>query len=246
MKMKENVYDTPVFFEKYRDMLRSKDGLKGAGEWPAVEKLLPSFDGKTVLDLGCGYGWHCLYAASRGAKKVLGIDLSEKMLQEAARRNPGDTIEYRRVGIEDFEYPPESYDFVISSLAFHYLENLEGVFRLVYRTLTPGGAFVFTMEHPVFTASGSQDWVFDSAGKALYWPVDRYFTEGRRETRFLGEKVVKYHHTLTSLVQGLLQAGFMIRDLVEPQPTPEMLADIPSMQEELRRPMMIAFSVTKR
>lgn len=243
--MKENVYDTPAFFEKYAAMLRSKEGLKGAGEWPAVEKLLPSFEGKKVLDLGCGYGWHCWYAASRGAKKVLGIDLSEKMLEEAARRNLSDTIEYRRVGIEDFEYPPESYDLVISSLAFHYLEDLEEVFRRIYRTLTPGGAFVFTMEHPVFTAYGSQDWIFDSEGKALYWPVDRYFTEGRRESCFLGEKVVKYHHTLTSLVQGLLQAGFTIRDLVEPQPLPEMLKDIPSMQEELRRPMMIAFSAVK-
>lgn len=243
--MKENVYDNPSFFEKYGGMSRSKEGLKGAGEWPALEKLLPAFEGKRVLDLGCGYGWHCLYAASRGASKVVGIDLSAKMLEEAARRNSGETVEYRRMGIEDFDYPPESYDVVISSLAFHYLKELQEVFGKVNRTLAAGGAFVFTMEHPVFTAYGSQDWSRDAEGNALHWPVDRYFEEGRREACFLGEKVVKYHHTLTSLLQGLLQAGFTIRAVVEPQPTPAMLEDIPSMKEELRRPMMIAFSTVK-
>lgn len=243
--MKENVYDNPVFFKKYGEMLRSKEGLKGAGEWPAVEKLLPDFEGKKVLDLGCGYGWHCLYAASRGASQVVGIDLSEKMLEEAARRNPGDTIEYRRMGIEDFDYPAECYDVVISSLAFHYIEDIAEVFRRIYRTLTPGGSFVFTMEHPVFTAYGSQDWVYDAEGQSAYWPVDRYFLEGKRQTGFLGEPVVKYHHTLTTLIESLLHAGFAIRELVEPQPTPEMLEDIPSMKEELRRPMMIALSAVK-
>ena len=44
--MKENVYDKESFFEKYGEMLRSKEGLKGAGEWPTLEKILPDFEGK--------------------------------------------------------------------------------------------------------------------------------------------------------------------------------------------------------
>lgn len=244
--MQENVYDNPSFFEKYGGMLRSKEGLKGAGEWPALRKLLPAFEGKRVLDLGCGYGWHCQYAASQGASQVLGIDLSVKMLEEAVRRNAFPAVGYRRVGIEDFEYPAESYDVVISSLAFHYIEDVHDVFRRVYRTLTAGGTFVFTIEHPVFTAYGTQDWIYATDGEPLYWPVDRYFCEGSRETRFLGEKVKKYHHTLTSLIQGVLQAGFTLRDVVEPQPTSDMLRDIPAMKEELRRPMMIAVAADKK
>lgn len=244
--MQENVYDNPSFFEKYGEMLRSKEGLKGAGEWPTLAKLLPAFEGKRVLDLGCGYGWHCLYAASGGATKVLGIDLSAKMLEEAVRRNTFPAVEYRRMGIEDFDYPAESYEVVISSLAFHYIEDLHDVFRRVYRTLTAGGTFVFTIEHPVFTAYGTQDWIYATDGEPLHWPVDRYFCEGSRETRFLGEKVMKYHHTLTSLIQGLLQAGFTLRDVVEPQPTSGMLRDMPAMKDELRRPMMIAFAADKK
>lgn len=244
--MKENMYDNPAFFEKYGEMLRSKKGLEGAGEWPTLEQMLPDFKNRTVLDLGCGYGWHCMYAASSGAVEVLGIDLSEKMLQEAIKRNTFKTVEYRQLGIEDFEYPMEKYDVVISSLALHYIEDVKSLFSKIKRTLVKGGIFVFTIEHPIYTAEGSQDWLYNAQQEILCWPLDNYFKEGYRQTTFLGETVVKYHHTLTTLLQGLLQAGFTIKDVVEPQPTLKMLEEIPAMKEELRRPMMIAISAIKR
>ena len=62
--MKENKYDDNVFFEKYSRMSRSREGLKGAGEWETLQRLLPDFQGRQVLDLGCGYGWHCRYVYS--------------------------------------------------------------------------------------------------------------------------------------------------------------------------------------
>ncbi|MFR4039926.1 MAG: hypothetical protein ACLTZT_20925, partial [Butyricimonas faecalis] len=59
--MKENKYDDEIFFNQYSQMSRSVDGLKGAGEWHVLQKMLPDFQGKRVLDLGCGFGWHCRY-----------------------------------------------------------------------------------------------------------------------------------------------------------------------------------------
>ena len=50
--MKENKYDDESFFKKYSEMDRSKQGLKGAGEWYELQKVLPEFSGKRVLDLG--------------------------------------------------------------------------------------------------------------------------------------------------------------------------------------------------
>lgn len=50
--MKENPYDNEQFFKKYSEMLRSKKGLAGAGEWSELKKLLPDFNGRNVLDLG--------------------------------------------------------------------------------------------------------------------------------------------------------------------------------------------------
>lgn len=239
-----NQYDNEKFFEQYGHMARSERGLAGAGEWHELEWMLPDFAGKDVLDLGCGFGWHCKYAADHGARSVLGIDLSEKMLGEAKRRNPAQQITYRIGSIEGYEYPAERYDVVLSSLALHYAEDLSAVFQKIFRTLRPGGDFVFSIEHPIFTAQGPQDWIYGKDGSPLYWPVDHYFTEGERDAVFLGEHVRKYHHTLTTCLRGLLRAGFIITDAAEPEP-PENMMDLPGMKDELRRPMMLLISAHK-
>ena len=201
--------------------------------------------GERVLDLGCGYGWHCRYAVDQGASAVVGIDISERMLQKAKQLGDDPRITYVRTAMEDVCFPPESFDVVISSLAFHYVEDLQPLFRAVFRMLAPGGKFVFSCEHPLFTAYGSQDWYHDEQGNILHFPVDHYFMEGKRDALFLGEQVIKYHHTLSAYLHGLRQAGFNLNDVQEPMPTPQMIAEDEEMRNELRRPMMLIVSAEK-
>lgn len=104
--MKENKYDDQTFFTKYSEMTRSQKGLQGAGEWQTLEKMLPDFEKKQVLDLGCGYGWHCQYAVDHGAAAVLGTDISQRMLEEAKKRNPDPKITYQCVAMEEVTLPP--------------------------------------------------------------------------------------------------------------------------------------------
>lgn len=182
--MKENKYDDDRFFSQYAQMSRSVEGLQGAGEWHILQKMLPDFTDKRVLDLGCGFGWHCIYAIEHGAKCVTGIDISGKMLEEAQKRNSSPLIEYKCMAIEDFDFQPDTYDIVISSLTFHYLESFINICRKVNSCLTAGGSFVFSVEHPIFTAYGNQDWYYDQDGKRAHWPVDRYFSEGKRTAIF--------------------------------------------------------------
>lgn len=244
--MKENKYDDPAFFEKYAQMDRSRLGLKGAGEWRTLEKLLPDFAGRDVLDLGCGYGWHCAYAAEHGAKSVLGVDISEKMLKAAREKHTAPVIEYRHAAMEDVDFADGSFDVVLSSLAFHYVADFEALARNIARWLRTGGDFVFSCEHPVFTAEGSQDWYRDAQGNILHFPVDNYYIEGERQAVFLGERVTKYHRTLTTYVNALLSSGFALTGFAEPQPPQEMIDTIPGMADELRRPMMLILAAKKR
>ena len=243
--MKENKYDDERFFAVYSRMPRSVEGLRAAGEWHELKKLLPDFAGLRVLDLGCGFGWHCVYAAERGASAVLGLDISARMLERARAHSSGWPIEYRNIALEDYEYPPEVFDVVLSSLAFHYVEDFRDLARKAARTLRPGGAFVFSVEHPVFTAYGTQNWFYDEGGARLHWPVDRYFDEGSRRAVFLGEEVIKYHKTMTTYLNGLLEAGFEIVRVVEPEPDPALLDSMPDMRDEVRRPMMLLVSARK-
>ena len=95
--MKENKYDDNIFF---KSMSRSQQGLAGAGEWETLRKLLPDFKDKRVLDLGCGYGWHCIYAMEHGASSVVGVDISHKTEVAKKKHHRLNMLCYRRCGFQ--------------------------------------------------------------------------------------------------------------------------------------------------
>ena len=242
--MTQNHYDNPIFFKKYSEMDRSKYGLQAAGEWSMLERLFPNLNNKTVLDLGCGYGWHCKYCIEKNAKAVIGIDLSEKMIQEAQKRNHDPKIEYRVCSLLDYEYPKNSFDIVISNLVLHYISDLNNIYKNVYQTLKKEGTFIFNIEHPTFTAGINQEWIYDEKHSPLYWPIDDYYYPGKRKTNFLNHEIIKYHHTMTQIIQGLIDCGFTIENLIEVEPNEEM-KKIPGMIHEMRRPMMLLVKARK-
>ena len=232
-----NHYDNPGFFAAYAQMSRSQQGLDGAGEWHQLQPLFPDVSGKDMLDLGCGYGWHCKYAADHGARSVLGIDQSHLMIAEACKRNAAACITYRVCRLQDYEYPASAWDLAASNLVLHYVEDLDAVYRKIHETLRPGGVFLMNIEHPTFTAGENQRFAADGT-----WPVDNYYAPGLRQTDFLGHVIIKYHHTLTQILGGLLKAGFRIEAIEEAMP-PEAWRTV--MPEEMRRPMMLLVKAVK-
>jgi SAM-dependent methyltransferase len=226
-------------------MPRSIGGLNAAGEWHELRAMLPVLRDKRVLDLGCGYGWHCRYAREQHARSVLGVDLSEKMLAFARENTDDSEIEYRRLAIEDIDFAAGEFDVAISSLALHYVERFDIVCRKVHHCLIPGGTFILSVEHPVFTALAAQDWHYGPHGERLHWPLDNYQNEGLRHTTFLDKDVVKYHRTVATYLNALIDSGFTVTKLSEPQPTPEMLATYSEMRDETRRPIFLMIAAVK-
>lgn len=243
--MKQNKYDDVHFFSAYEKMPRSVQGLEGAGEWHVFKEMIPELRNKSVLDLGCGFGWHCRYAREQKASSVIGVDIAEKMLQKAREMTDDSSISYIQMPMEDIHFPDSHFDVVISSLAFHYMQSFEEICKKVYRCLKPGGSFVFSVEHPIFTSRNEQDWYYDDQGNRLHWAVDHYQSEGLRETNFLTNNVIKYHRTFSSYMNDLIHTGFMIKEVKEPIPSEEMLRRIPDMHDELRRPMFLIISSEK-
>lgn len=243
--MKQNIYDDPNFFTNYSEMPRSVGGLDNAGEWPAFQALLPNLRDKRLLDLGCGFGWHCRYARQQGARSVVGVDLSEKMLQRARETTDDPHIEYQQSAIEDIDFPANEFDVVTSSLAIHYVEHFDLVCRRVYQCLISGGMFVISVEHPLFTALESQEWCYGADGKRLHWPVDNYQQEGCRHTHWMADDVIKYHRTIETYVNTLISSGFQISKLLEPAPSPEALLKNPGWADERRRPMFLLIAAVR-
>ncbi len=243
--MKQNKYDDPAFFAEYSKMPRSVDGLDAAVEWHALRATLPDLQGKRLLDLGCGYGWHCRYAAEQGASTVVGIDISAKMIERARALTSAENVRYEQKAIEEFTSEPASIDIVISSLALHYVRDLVPVFIKIAELLVPGGELCYSVEHPIFTSRKQQEWWYDDAGKASHWPVDHYFQEGPRPTQFLGAEVVKYHRTVESHFNALQAGGFFVETLIEPVPPAAMIEKM-GWQNETRRPMMLILRAVKK
>jgi SAM-dependent methyltransferase len=240
----QNIYDNDEFFAGYSGLRRSVEGLDGAQEWPAMRALLPDLKDARVIDLGCGFGWFCRWARDAGAAQVLGLDVSEKMLARARETTPGPVIQYERADLETLVLPPTSFDLAYSSLALHYVVNLDRLLQQIHCALVAGGTFVFSTEHPIYTAPTNPGWSNDEGGRRT-WPIDNYQGEGARTTDWLAKGVVKQHRTIGTTLNALLAAGFTLTHVEEWGPTVEQIAAWPELAVERERPMFLLVAARK-
>jgi len=239
--MAQNIYDTAEFFQGYSRLGRSVRGLDGAPEWPAIRAMLPPLAGLRIVDLGRGFGWFARWASSGGALHVLGLDISENMLARARTDTADRRVAYARADLETLELPAGAFDLAYSSLAFHYIADFPRLARMVFQALVPGGQLVFTIEHPIYMASHHPGWRVLQDGQKI-WPVDHYAVEGVRRTDWLAKGVVKYHRTLGTTLNTLIEAGFAVRKVLEWHPTEAEIAAQPALAEEMDRPMMVVIA----
>jgi SAM-dependent methyltransferase len=148
--------------------------------------------------------------------------------------------------MEHAAFPPARFDLVVSSLAVHYVADYDGLVARIARWLAPGGALVYSTEHPVYLSRATAEgWVRDPGGTPLYWALDRYADEGLRRERWFVEGVQKYHRTVASLLNGLVDAGLAIERVLEPAPSAEQLARRPDWAHEGKRPFCLLVRARK-
>ena len=131
----QNIYDNEIFFSGYKKLREKKINANNLFEIPALFSMMPELKGKRILDLGCGFGEHCKQFVNYGAEKVVGIDISKKMLEVAKAENCDSKIQYINMPMEDISQISETFDVAISSLALHYIEDFDTLARDVYEIL---------------------------------------------------------------------------------------------------------------
>jgi len=241
----QNIYDDPGFFAGYSTLERFGAGWERAAEHADLLALLPDLSDRRVLDLGCGAGQLARYLATHGAAEVVGVDLSERMLELARTQWAHSRVSYQRASIEEMTFSRARFDLVVSVLALHYVDNYPRLIARIAEWLTRGGVLVFSTEHPIFTARLPDDgWVSDDAGRRR-WALNDYAAEGPRDETWFGAGVRKVHRTVATIMNGLTDCGLTIERVVEPIPSAEWLERHPSMRDERRRPMFLLVRARK-
>ena len=182
---------------------------------PSEEKLriLGPVRGRDVLEIGCGGGQAGVHLATQGAR-VMALDVSERQLEHgralAARR--GVEVRFLRASADDLSVLPDaSFDVAFSSFAYGFVEDLDKAFREAHRVVRPGGLFAFSWSSPIhMSTSLAQD------GTVFF--DRRYFDPAPHTETDAHGTVISFHRTYGDWLGALARAGFVVTDLVEPEP----------------------------
>lgn len=230
------------FAEEYTNQITSQNNFWNKYlEAPAMENLLKDkVSGKAVLDLGCGSGVSTIKLKNWNAN-VVGVDISEKMVDIAKREYP--EINFNVASVEDLPFPENRFDIVASSLVFHYIQDLTKVFKEVNRVLKTSGSLIFSMHHPFH---GSRERVVINDEKR--YVMAPYFHNNKYQwSMFGGEMVLEvYHHTFSNIANSLIESGFSIEKVVETVPVEEgKLINAKDYELTSNYPSFIVFSAKK-
>ena len=236
--MNYSIFDNEDFFKGYQKIRENENSYNALIEQPAMHRLLPDVRGKRVLDLGCGFGGNCMEFAKAGAKMVVGVDLSEKMLETARSENKDEAITYLHMDMADIDTFSQKFDLIYSSLAFHYVERFEPFVQKMASVLEGGGVLLFSQEHPIVTATvdGKGRWILDEEDRKKSYAFSDYGLGGRRVSHWMVDGVVRYHRTVGEIVTTLAGGGFHIDALAEPVPEDWAVRKCPSIACERLKP----------
>ena len=234
---RQNIYDNDIFFEGYSKIRERKNNANELFEKPALFSLLPPLEGKAVIDLGCGYGEHCMEYIRRGAASVVGIDISKKMLAVAKAENSHPKIIYLHMAMEDLSSIKGKFYMAASSLALQYVEDYGTLVHDVHELLNANGLFIFSQEHPMNTCFSDGDrWTRDENGRKIHANISNYGVEKEWESTWFIDHVKKYHRMFSTVLNTLIDNGFAIEKIIEPTPTEEILISNPDQEELVHKP----------
>jgi 2-polyprenyl-3-methyl-5-hydroxy-6-metoxy-1,4-benzoquinol methylase len=219
---------------------------------PFVMDLCEPINGLTILDLGCGEGYVGRELKKRGAERILGIDISEKMIEGAIQEQEQqglEGLEYQAMDVLDLN-TTDQYGLVIAMFLFNYLskEQTLKTMKKAFQLLEPGGQFVFSVPHPLLPYLKKDKYPFYFTVKGGYFSGrDKLFPGEIWRRDGIAVNVQCVHKTIEDYFSCLKDAGFTtMPELHELKINEDHIKLDPDFFEPLNElPLHIAFKVEK-
>lgn len=190
---------------------------------PVITKALGDIKNKTILDVGCGSGRHCVLMAKKGAT-VIGIDASKNQITLARQINSHPRIKYL---VGDCANIPQvknsSVDKALMNMVTPDLSSknkLSKIIQTVHRVLKPNGELVLSGLHPLFIIPDPTLDCTISFNKKNYFNEGHNYNSRVRLTN--GETILfrETHFSLSYLSKVLLKNGLLIKQILESKQQP--------------------------
>lgn len=188
-----------------------------------TKRITRGVDGKRVLCLASGGGQQSVLYGLLAAEVTV-LDISTKQLEadHIAARHYGYHVETVEGDMRDLSmFEKDHFDLVIQGVSMVYVPDVRVVYRQVARVLKPGGWYRNTYSNPATVPAGF-------SGTANGWDGQGYrLSEPYRggpiltrpdgsENMHEGEMTGEFRHVLSDIFTGLVEAGFLIREVYEP------------------------------
>ena len=207
--------------------------------------LFENVSGKKMLEICCGSGHSLLYNADKGAKELWGVDISRKQLDNAAEllKENGYSAKLICSKMEDeLDVPKEYFDYVYSIYGIGWTTDLQGTFDNIASYLKKDGIFIFSWHHTlnycIAWSCDERKEVFDEDKLVM---SKSYFDETYFKIPVHDSEIVLRNRKLSTYVNALAKAGFVIEELVE-ECDKEILAAEGDLDPKSRKAKMLPLS----
>jgi ubiquinone/menaquinone biosynthesis C-methylase UbiE len=163
-------------------------------EAKALRDILSTISFNTVLEIGCGTGKNTEWLLQK-AERITSVDLSEEMLSKAREKIQSTNVEFIQADINnDWNFTGRTFDLIGFSLVLEHIENLDHIFKEVYKKLNNEGFAYIGELHPFKQYNG---------------------TKARFETDEGLQIVQCYNHHISDFIQSAKKYGLKLIELDE-------------------------------
>jgi SAM-dependent methyltransferase len=164
-------------------------------------------------------------ARTVGTELVVGVDPAGAQIRVACERGGG--VHYVRGFADALPVRDGAFDAAVACLVFEHITEVDAALAEVARVLSPGGVFLFLLNHPLLQVPGS-GWVDDHILEEQYWRIGPYLVEDVSDEEIApGVTLPFVHRPLSRYLNTLREVGLVLERMEEPAPPPGFVARAP-------------------